>query len=89
MGSTTAYQLAAPVYNATLDWQDGDGNKALGWTMVILGFSTILSLVGGIVIGLLDKRKAVLTGSNLEEQPSVNLRLKKMSYLIFQPFLQF
>ena len=74
MGSTAAFQAGQPVYNATLKWQDGDGHKALGWTLVILGLSTVLSGIGAIVIGLLDKRKAVLTGSYLEEQPRVNLK---------------
>merc|ERR1712110_163358 len=36
--------------------------------------STMLSLVAAIAIGWLDKRKAILTGSYLEEQPRVNLR---------------
>ena len=76
VGSTTAYQAASPIYNAVYDWQDENGNKALGWTLVILGFSTILSLVGGIVIGLLDRRKAIITGTNNEVQPSINIRFE-------------
>ena len=74
LGSTVNYQASGPIFNATLEWQGDNQNAALGWTLLITGTSTILSVVAAVILGYLDRRKSILTGSYLEEQPKVVLK---------------
>ena len=47
------------------------GTAALGWTFTISGISTILSLLGAVIVGILDKRRARIQGLDLQAQEKV------------------
>ena len=47
------------------------GTDALGWTFVISGISTILSLLGALILGILDKRRARIQQRDFQEQEKV------------------
>ena len=46
-------------------------NTALGMTMAMATAPVFLSLFASIIAGLLDKRREILMGRNLEEEPKV------------------
>jgi len=89
VGSTTTFQIAPAVYNTTQEWQgdnDPTGHKTLGWTLLIMSFSTIMSMIGVFVSSCLDGRrnKWVLEHASpdqfneREEQARVNSQQKNI-----------
>ena len=68
VGSTASFQVAPAVYNLTKEWKGDDNNQVLGWTLVFMSVSTILSLIGVLVSCCLDRQREVFNECHLEEQ---------------------
>lgn len=50
------------------------GTDALGWTLVLVGASTVLSLFTSIVMGILEKRRSRLLNEDMEKQEKIRLQ---------------
>ena len=68
VGSTATFQVAPAVYNLTKEWKGDDNNQVLGWTLVFMSVSTILSLIGVLVSCYLDRQREAFNECHLGEQ---------------------
>lgn len=73
VGSTVNFQVVGPLFRLLRSGQD-DPHVSLGWTLLIAGMSTVFSLVGASVLGLVDKRRERLTRQTFAENPQVALK---------------
>ena len=85
VGSAVNFIIMKPIYDTFLpknttnatdtflteNATDDDKKNALGWALTIAGLATVLSFVGALVMGILDKRRSKLLGHDLIEQPKV------------------
>ena len=85
VGSAVNFIIMKPIYDAFLpknttnatdtflteNATDDDKKNALGWALTIAGLATVLSFIGALVMGILDKRRSKLLGHDLIEQPKV------------------
>ena len=71
VGSTVNFQVVGPLFRKMKDIYP-ESHTALGWTLLIAGSTTLLSLIGAILLGLLDKRRERLTNRQFEENPKVS-----------------
>ena len=71
--ATTTLITTQAITNSTSNPFDcnKEDNMALGWTMTVACSSVILSLVGALIAGLLDKIRTKYVSSKVEEQPKV------------------
>ena len=86
VGSAVNFIIMKPIYDAFLpknttnatdtflteNATDDDKKNALGWALTIAGLATVLSFIGALVMGILDKRRSKLLGHDLIEQPKVS-----------------
>lgn len=72
VGSTVNFQVVGPLYREME--RSFDKHQALGWTLLIAGITTLFSLIGAIILGLLDKRRERLTRQGFEENPKIALK---------------
>ena len=72
VGSYANFLSVGPIFEYLKDAKHYIGTAALGWTFTIAGISTILSLLGALILGLLDKRRAKIMGTNFAEQEKVS-----------------
>ena len=70
---TTALITTQAIMNSTSNPLDckKEENIALGWTMTVACSSVILSMVGALIAGLLDKIRTKYVSAKEEEQPKV------------------
>ena len=71
VGSTVNFQVVGPLFRKMKEIYP-ESYTALGWTLLIAGSTTLLSLIGAILLGLLDKRRERLTNRQFEENPKVS-----------------
>lgn len=50
------------------------GINALGWTLTLAGITTIVSLLGAIILGIMDKRRSRILRHDLEEQEKIEIK---------------
>ena len=74
VGSTVNFQVVGPLFAELKKYAGEDMNWALGWTLMIAGTTTVFSLTGAIVLGLVDKRRERLTSQTFGENPHVRFR---------------
>ena len=70
---TTSFITAQAVTNSTSNPIDCEKkeNLALGWTMTVACSSVVLSMIGALIAGLLDKIRTKYISTEVEEQPKV------------------
>ena len=71
--TTSLVHISNTAYNGECAKEE---NKALGIALAIASAPACFSLFGGIIAGLLDKRRETLSMVNLEEQPKVCTLMK-------------
>ena len=73
VGSEANFLIVGRLFNYLNENLGHTGINALGWTFAIAGISTILSLIGAIILGILDKRRSRILGHDLQQQEKVVL----------------
>ena len=82
---TTALITTQAITNSTsnpLDCKKED-NIALGWTMTVACSTVILSMVGAVIAGLLDKIRTKYVSTKVEEQPKVCPIFNNLGYCFY------
>ena len=72
VGSYANFLIVGRLFKYLNEVLEYSGINALGWTFTLAGITTIVSLLGAIILGLMDRRRSRILGHNLEEQEKVS-----------------
>ena len=73
VGSYANFLIVGQIFSYLNEKLGYSGINALGWTLTLSGIATVFSLVGALVLGVMDKRRSRILGLGLGEQEKVTL----------------
>ena len=75
VGSTANFQIVGRLFKYLNETLGYSGNNALGWTFTLAGITTVCSLIGAIILGIMDKRRSRILRHDLQEQEKVYIKV--------------